>query len=142
MTLRYGGHRVWLLVYGSLCLLAALLGLGLLAITGDIANGVYVTVSGLAFGVPCFIARRARIAVDGDGLTIVNPFSSRRLRWADIADLGISTVAGVFHPIAVIDTAGRTTRSFGVMDVRVALGPRPALRRIAGDLAQRRARGG
>ena len=138
MTLRHGGHRLWLLIYGSFCLLVAALGIGLLATTGAVANGASVTVGGLVFGVPCFIARRARIEVDGDGLTVVNPFSSRRLWWADIAGIRVGTINRVAYPIEVVDTTGHTTRSFGVMEVRLAIGPSRALHDIAADLARRR----
>jgi hypothetical protein len=145
VTLQRGGHRAWLLLYGSLCFLSVPTVLFPL-LTGAPASAYVIfavaTVFNVAIGVLCFVARAARIEVDADGLVIVNPFSRRRFQWSDIAWVRVGRIAMAIHPIEVADTSGRITRSFGVMELRGLRRPSTTLHWIAYDLAWRHTHAG
>lgn len=57
-----------------------------------------------------------------------------RIPWDAVVDVRIADVAGVAHPIELVDSTGRATRSVGVMEVRIAVPPSPTLHRIVADL--------
>jgi len=104
-TVRLTGHPRWL-DYGFSAIFAALAPFAFF-VYQPVASKVLMLAVNMGLCVYCLRAARAGVSIESDGLTIRDPWRTRRLAWREVKAIHVRTWAGLRSMAYIELTSGR-----------------------------------